>query len=597
MFRKKLNLTQKPTQKSTQKPAQKETKETIIKKHDVIFDVGYLGKLLNNSNSLKLVPEYINKFFYKYKNDVFYDNGKEFELLSKYDAKQLIPKEFIKTISSEINGKTIIKKYHVSDYFESQQFLSRNESILTIDYSKPIKFVKSEYIRGCKIDYNYLNCKKDLPRDYSILADGSDYVKEGVDMYFNHMKNVLCSGIETEYSVLKKFVACSFVGKKVKICLVIKSMAEQVGKGIIINSFADIFGKRFVKTSNPENIMLYTKILEGASLINIDEMPQDISHKKAFADKMKSLITEDVFDCRKMMNQGYSQINTFNIIITSNNDIVSLSQSNKKRYYFLSVSNKLEGDVEYFKKLGNFLKDERVLLAIGNKLMEIYKTDVEPVNWTGNNEPISKQTEIKIIDALPMIVKYVKKEYLLKGVGIEENATIFIQNYNKIFGDKTSSTIIGTYLNDLGVQSKRVINKYEDCRKYIISFEDLHKAFVEKKWLLQTEIEDLEILNSHTKTVSPLDDGIVGIDEDDEIDLKRENEALKKEIEELKKLLAKPIKEVKEEEEKPIKKQKKNKSTIKEEVKEEVKVVKSTNDKYQLKTVSKTEEHNEFIFE
>jgi hypothetical protein len=51
---------------------------------------------------------------------------------------------------------------------------------------------------------------------------------------------------------------------------------------------------------------------------------------KAIGDKLKSLITEPFFDCRTMHQTGYLQKNTFNIIITANNNAITLTQTNNK---------------------------------------------------------------------------------------------------------------------------------------------------------------------------------------------------------------------------------------------------------------------------
>jgi len=58
-----------------------------IYKYDVLFDVNHLENLMKQPVYYQVVPEYINKFFFKYGDDIFYDNGETFELLTKTNAK------------------------------------------------------------------------------------------------------------------------------------------------------------------------------------------------------------------------------------------------------------------------------------------------------------------------------------------------------------------------------------------------------------------------------------------------------------------------------------------------------------------------------
>ncbi len=77
---------------------------------------------------------------------------------------------------------------------------------MTIDYDI---FIESEYIRGFEVKYTYLNMKKDLPLNYNkVITKTEDNIK-GVQMFFDHTKEILCSNIEEEYSVVKKILASS----------------------------------------------------------------------------------------------------------------------------------------------------------------------------------------------------------------------------------------------------------------------------------------------------------------------------------------------------------------------------------------------------
>jgi hypothetical protein len=90
----KVNKTNK---KTTTKESKKETLEKpkqIINKYDVIFDFNHLSSLMSSENFQISVPEYLNKFFFKYGTDVFNDNGETFKLYNKKDVKNFLPSNY-----------------------------------------------------------------------------------------------------------------------------------------------------------------------------------------------------------------------------------------------------------------------------------------------------------------------------------------------------------------------------------------------------------------------------------------------------------------------------------------------------------------------
>ena len=489
-----------------------------INKYDVLFDLNHLENLMKQPVYYQVVPEYINKFFFKYGDDIFYDNGETFELLTKTNAKNRIPSNYTKDIQIEknINGKTKIeiKKFSLSQYFDFDIWLKTNDTKLTIDYNKDFKFIESVYKRGFEVKYNFLNMKKDLPRDYSKDLKFNDEIKDAVKLFFNHIKEIICSNDDDEYDTTIKFLASSCAGWKVRIALIWNSL-EQSGKGSVLNYLKDLLGDRMFKTSSIENVEKYTKGFEGRTLINLDELPVS-GTSKILQDSLKALITEPHFDCRAMYNQGYEQKNTFNIIITSNNNSISLTQSNNIRYFVNTISDKYAGNknTEYFKKLHKNINKEEVKIAIFKEFMNIFETQVKPFNWLGTDVKPTKSGTIKRIDALPNFIKYIKNNYLLNGDGINEDTKTFILEYQANNPkDRISNTSIGIYLKQLNVDCKKIDNKEFKGRKYIASFETLKEAYINNNWLLDTEKEDIEEINDGKEEKpkpknSPLDNGI-----------------------------------------------------------------------------------------
>jgi hypothetical protein len=128
-----------------------------------------------------------------------------------------------------------------------------------------------------------------------------------------------------------------------------------------------------------------------------------------------------------MYSSGYDQVNTFNVILTTNNDAVSLSQSNNSRYVCLDISEENIGNNDYFKALSKAIKSNHVLENFYNDMMERYKT-ICP-NWNEDIMPETETRRLKIIEALPQLYKYIKEEFILKNTGIDQRTDLFLEEY------------------------------------------------------------------------------------------------------------------------------------------------------------------------
>jgi hypothetical protein len=102
---------------------------------------------------------------------------------------------------------------------------------------------------------------------------------------------------------------------------------------------------------------------------------------------MKILIPEDHFHCRTMFQLGYQQKNTFNIIITSNNNCVTLSQNNNTKYVCLDIDESYIGNYDYFGKVKSATENIHVQRAFYNDMVERY-TKLNLDNWSEDKELI-----------------------------------------------------------------------------------------------------------------------------------------------------------------------------------------------------------------
>ena len=401
-------------------------------------------------------------------------------------------------------------------------FLKSTE-FMDLDYKPIIDFTtdeliisKDKRIRGFTFKENYLNMAK--PFNHDVITGNpiqqTPELKQNINLIYKHIKEVLCNNETKSYEYVLNFIACSFGGRKLRKALLLQSK-ERTGKGMIINDvLKKILGDRMCKTNSTESILKFTKTFEGCCLLNFDELPH-CDNYKGLQDCLKGLITEPKFACRDMWSTGYEQDNTFNIMITTNNDAINLTQNNNTKYICLDINESRIGDHEYFDALKAAIKSNYVLEQFYNEMVKRFKT---LDNWNEDYAPLTNTTKVKIIEALPRLYKYIKEQFVLPQLDIDVNMKEFLTEYIFITKDRTSPNKIGRMLKEIGIESKKINNK--EGYKYIKSAKELLEVYKNKNWLddlIDKVDEDDEDDEKPSNIKSPLDNGVEFSDMEDDV--------------------------------------------------------------------------------
>ena len=487
-------------------------------------------KQLYDSNQIDAAKTYLKQFFFRFKTQIFFFNGIQFELRDQKEALKLIPDDlFFKEGKEKITAKS---------FFTSTEFLNI-EYEPTIDFKQSLIFNKSKRIQGEDFSINYLNCAKPhnvdvfISKENIIMMQNDIYYRNKLDLIYTHILKVLSNNDNSLFAYILNFIACSFAGRKLRKCLYFQS-EERTGKGIIFNGLLNqILGDRMLKTNSIESITKYTKPLEGISLLNLDELPH-CDNFKGLQDSLKGLITEPTFTCRDMYTTGYTQVNSFNIIITTNNNAVSLTQNNKERYIICDIDESYKGNSEYFKSIADAVNDENIRALFYHEMMKRYQT---LNNWNEDIAPETKFKKTKIIEALPNLYKYLKENFILKNIDLDKKTDVFIDDYQKHTLDKSSKQAIGRLLTKINITPIKLSGNAG--YKYKKTCQELIFEYNKNNWI----DDENDLINPHL--MGNLDEGI---DECDDTSIQIDYETLYKnslqEIEELKmKLKLKQVEE------------------------------------------------------
>jgi len=499
---------------------------------NIIFDYNHAKNLIDTEN-IDGIKAYIKLFFFRYQTNIFYFDGEIFNLMKRVDALLIIPSDcaITRMVANQHTHKFEKVEFTLKNFLKETEFMSVEYKPI-IDFSQNRIFSKTKTMNNSEFTNHYINMAKPLNASLtSIQPKRTEKTEEGLKIVYNHIFEVLCSKNEILYEYILNFFCASFNGRKVRKALIFQS-AERTGKGQILNGLLNsILGQRMFKCNSVENILKYSKPFEGCCLINFDELPH-CDNFKGVQDMLKGLITEPTFICRNMYELGYECQNTFNIIISSNNDSINLSLNNNSRYVVLDISEHRVGDTEYFNQLTKALSNDDVKRSFYQDMLERFKTLDK---WNEDIIPQTTSRDNKIIEALPTFYKYIKEQYVLTETDLNVKTDEFFIEYRLHTKDKTSTQKLGRYIKALDIAPTKLSKNAG--YKYIKSSKELYDIFKAKKWI----DEEVDLINPENTNKK------------DSFDVYEENAKLKEEIEKLKQQLM-AIKEEVKVEPKPIKK-------------------------------------------
>lgn len=433
--------------------------------------------------------EYIKQYFFHTNHGVFYHNVKEsqFEYLDATSTKGGALPSFLR---NGFQGKYYCQESAKLNTFKARQwfldeYYDTYEMVMELG-SKPIDHEKMT-----------INMMGALKWDDGSTAEyvPSAKAQHGVDLMLTHIREVWCSGNEEMCEYVLNWLSCTG-RRKLKTCLYLQSN-EQTGKSLVIDFLMNwVFGRHLVcMTANTEVITHYTQFFEGKILCNINELPcASTGEWKKMMNKMKSLITDDTFDCRRMMQHPRSQTNTFNFIMTSNNDAVSISSTNFKRYIMLDVSNHRIGDAAYFDTLCNTSFTDEVGKAFFHWLKARYTQSGKSFN--SGNPPVTKTFTDKINEKLDPVFNFIKFRIIKKNRDIDLPLKVLYREFkeSKYWGDCTverSDKKFSKLLKELkSFTVRRQVHKGSKCLFFRGTATDLFAEFTAKSWI--HELDEIE---------------------------------------------------------------------------------------------------------
>jgi hypothetical protein len=498
-----------------------------IEKPEEIKHVEQSKDFINITKSLK-VKDYeaiFPKTIEYIKSSIFHGNDSKYYVLNKDIRGHILPKEYSKQEFNSLYADYFEPNmYYISRWFKAYSKLF----VLTIDNLQPRVFIKNDtsflnLFQGYKYD-------KRGPRDLERIKKG----QKGVDFIFNHIKHIWNSDNEQNFQYDYKWICKLISGYKLKTMIYLKGKQGR-GKTCICQFLMKVLGEHITLTLSSDQCFTsdFNAPLMGMSLVLLDEIVHDYNGTKSVYNKIKPYITDDTMAYRNLYEKLKVLINLSSFIMAGNMDMLKLDSNGDDRR--LKVNDILDEvkDLEYCKTLDNYIDDVDVQYSFFWHCVD-------------NNDPNFQ--ELAELKKLPM--SETKKNMIVKSL---DSCTLFLKD------SINNEFIMSKYIKpkDLYFQyvefakldsvNKNYLSKESFLEKIkqfdkFITFKNkkLNGAnpttyvFIDRIKLIE-EFNKLHYFNEYDNIDDNIDDVLEEVDNNDKV--LEENIQLKKEIDELKKLL------------------------------------------------------------
>ena len=173
--------------------------------------------------------------------------------------------------------------------------------------------------------------------------------------YLDHVEQVVCANDPECYEYVVSYMArCVQAPGEVGQVAVVMRGEEGVGKGFCVEHFGRLFGRHFVRISDPSHLVgRFNAHLEACSVLFADEAfyAGDKTHESV----LKTLVTEQTRMVERKGVDAQPYTNCAHLFMSSNKEWVVPAGPYARRFMVLDVSNERRGDAEYFAKIAGDL--------------------------------------------------------------------------------------------------------------------------------------------------------------------------------------------------------------------------------------------------
>lgn len=443
--------------------------------------------------------EYIKRFIFQLNdgNIAVLREGGTFQQLSPTDAKNV----YFNRLEKELGT------WFFKSYTKTYEFVC--------ELGKPR--IYDDKLNTCK-GFKHANCKPYNQYD--------EKTRGKVDLMLNHIREVMASGDESNYTYIVKWIANMAQGNKNDSILYFKS-EQGAGKSSLTDFLMHyVIGDDLASEAKSDVLTTsYNKLLLGKLLAVFEELPTFTSSQwQGVSSALKSMITSNTMTYSDKYEKAFTARNINNYIINTNVD--ALTHSEGRRIYIADISMRRIKDFEYFEAIKT-CHNNTVGEAFFAYLLEV---DVKGFN-AQRDMPDTSSKRVAIALRLEPHVKFLKERYLLQNKGVKAKTADLYEEFQTFCRDTLKKPpmdkrLFYSKLEALGVVKRKTGGK----EIFEISLDELKKLADKFKWVDQyDEFEEAETETKDTSiaTTEDLDNHL----KRQIVDMTDENEALKESLE------------------------------------------------------------------
>lgn len=334
----------------------------------------------------------------------------------------------------------------------------------------------------------------DCPKDtYNLWRGfGVEPAEGDVKPILAFIKTVICSGNADHAGYLIRWLAfcVQYPDRQAGVVPVLQG-GKGIGKSTIGRLMVRIFGQHGLQITNVRHLLgNFNAHLRSTLFLLADESfyagdPQGGA-------VLKGLVTEDYLSIEQKGVDVYQVRNRLKIMMCSNSEWVVPASSDERRYFCLTVSDKHQGDFDYWNRL-NDLIDNGGTEALLHYLLSVDLTDFN-IRAVPQTEALAKQ-KVQSLDALPAFLFDALSEGVICGYPFKsdncveipcavflDKLTEFCRNHPRHRYHVPSSRYVGLHL--LGMAGVTKGQESGGTRSRFYRFPDLGTAREEfVKWL------------------------------------------------------------------------------------------------------------------
>lgn len=289
-----------------------------------------------------------------------------------------------------------------------------------------------------------------------------------LQIYLNHVYNVICDGNQEHSDYLIKWIAHAVQKpeEKPEVGVVLKA-GQGTGKGTLLKPLSKIFGAHYLHATSPEQVIgKFNSQLENKIMLFADEF---FAGSKGSTDKLKAMITEKTGSIERKGIDRISLPDYSRIIMATNHENVISIERDERRYLYLEVSDRYKQNREYFKPLHETVDKPDFAGQLLTYLINIDITDFEP-----RHVPKTKALEEQKIDNLDPLDKWLFE--------ILSDGTFFGAELMEVsVSRKDIQTIAQKWIDDNGLKVFGSLDRQLGKRLKLIGVDDARPYFEGKQ--------------------------------------------------------------------------------------------------------------------